>query len=152
MGPYIFSGISIHCRCTRWICKHPAKTPIHRLRWAKRIRGTFKNYASAFPRSAWEIPSLLVCYVSILKTLFTLKTVAIYRDLPFAELAKSNLESEEIYCFLANKNHIDMNWLYSFALGGVKVQVRKEDFKLAQRILDEDHSFPSLRLKMIFLH
>ena len=58
-----------------------------------------------------------------------LKTVASYRDLPLAELAKAKLESEGIYCFLANKNHIAMNWLYSFALGGVKVQVKKKEKK-----------------------
>jgi hypothetical protein len=69
-----------------------------------------------------------------------LKTVATFRDLPLAELAKSKLESEGVYCFLANKNHVAMNWLYSFALGGVKVQVKKDDFELAQKILGEDHS------------
>lgn len=69
-----------------------------------------------------------------------LKTVATYRDLPLAELAKSKLESEGIYCFLANKNHIAVNWLSSFALGGVKVQVRKDEFEVAQKILSEDHS------------
>jgi Putative prokaryotic signal transducing protein len=70
----------------------------------------------------------------------TLKTIASYRDLPLAELAKAQLESENIYCFLANKNHIGMNWLYSFALGGVKVQVRQEDAEEAIQILNSDNS------------
>lgn len=69
-----------------------------------------------------------------------LKTVASFRDTPLAELAKAKLESRDIYCFLANKNHIGMNWLYSFALGGVKVQVRTEDAEEAIRILNEDNS------------
>jgi hypothetical protein len=82
-----------------------------------------------------------------------LKTVASYRDIPLAELAKAKLESRDIYCFLANKNHIGMNWLYSFALGGVKVQVRSEDAAEAIRVLNEDnsddlkgieHDFPSI--------
>jgi len=69
-----------------------------------------------------------------------LKTIASFRDLPLAELAKSKLESEGIPCFLANKNLIGINWLYSFALGGVKLQVRKDDAKIAEKILDEDFS------------
>ncbi len=67
-------------------------------------------------------------------------TIASYRDLPLAELAKSKLESEGIYCFLADKNHVGINWLYSFALGGVKVQVRTEDAEAALRHLNEDQS------------
>lgn len=67
-------------------------------------------------------------------------TITSYRDLPLAELAKSKLESEWIYCFLAGKNHVGINWLYSFALGGVKVQVRTEDVEAALRILNEDQS------------
>jgi hypothetical protein len=69
-----------------------------------------------------------------------LKTVASFRDLPLAELAKSKLESEGIPCFLANKNLIGINWLYSFALGGVKLQVRKDDAEIAEKILNEDFS------------
>lgn len=69
-----------------------------------------------------------------------LKTIASYRDLPLAELAKAKLESEGIACHLLNKYHVGVNWMYSEALGGVKVQVRAEDFKLAQEILNEDQS------------
>lgn len=69
-----------------------------------------------------------------------MNTIASFRDVPLAELAKAKLESRGIYCFLANKNHIEMNWLYSFALGGVKVQVRSEDTEEAIRILNEDNS------------
>jgi hypothetical protein len=69
-----------------------------------------------------------------------LKTIASYRDLPLAELAKSKLESEGIYCFLANKNHVGINWLSSFALGGVKVQVQIEDVQTALMILNKDQS------------
>ncbi len=69
-----------------------------------------------------------------------LKTIASYRDLPLAELAKAKLESEGIFCFLANKNHVGLNWLYSFALGGVKVQVKSEDSESAIEILNSDQS------------
>ncbi len=68
------------------------------------------------------------------------KTIASYRDLPLAELAKAKLESEGIFCFLKNKNHVGLNWLYSFALGGVKVQVKCEDSETAIEILNSDQS------------
>ena len=69
-----------------------------------------------------------------------LKTVASFRDLPLAGLAKSKLDSEGIPCFLANKNLIGINWLYSFALGGIKLQVRESDVENAKKILNHDHS------------
>ena len=68
------------------------------------------------------------------------ETIASFRDLPIAELAKSKLESEGIPCTLLGKHHIGMNWLYSQAIGGVKVQVRAEDSKLAKQILNTDES------------
>lgn len=68
-------------------------------------------------------------------------TIASYRDLPLAELARAKLESEGIYCHLLNSNHIGINWLYSQALGGVQVQVRSEDKELAQKVLLKDESY-----------
>lgn len=68
------------------------------------------------------------------------KTIASYRDLLLAELAKSKLESEGIYCFLENENLVGVNWLYSFAVGGVKVRVKAEDVEAALEILNKDQS------------
>ena len=68
------------------------------------------------------------------------KTVASFRDLPLAELARTKLESEGVDSFLLNKHHIGINWLYSQALGGVKVQVNANDFDIAQKILNTDES------------
>ncbi|PID74941.1 MAG: hypothetical protein CSA20_09530 [Deltaproteobacteria bacterium] len=68
-------------------------------------------------------------------------TVAKYRDLPLAELAKAKLESEGVYCHLLNKHHIGLNWLYSQALGDVHVQVASEDEQRAQQILANDESY-----------
>ncbi len=67
-------------------------------------------------------------------------TVARYRDLPLAELAKAKLESEGVYCHLLNKHHIGLNWLYSQALGDVHLQVESEDERRAQQILTNDES------------
>ncbi len=67
-------------------------------------------------------------------------TIYSHLDLPMAELAKSKLESEGIFCHLANKYHIGVNWLYSQALGGVKVQVHEKDEAKAKEILNLDES------------
>ena len=70
----------------------------------------------------------------------TFVTIASYMDPPLAELARAKLESEGIYCFLLGKHHIGVNWLYSNALGGVRLQVRQEDEAAARRILAGDES------------
>ncbi|MCW7753385.1 hypothetical protein OOT00_05220 [Desulfobotulus sp. H1] len=67
-------------------------------------------------------------------------SIASFRDLPLAELAKAKLESEGLYCHLLNRHHVGMNWLYSEAIGGVQLQVRSEDIKLAESILARDES------------
>lgn len=67
-------------------------------------------------------------------------TIASYRDIPIAELARAKLDSEGIPCHLLNKHHIGVNWLYSQALGGVQLQVLSEDAAEARRILDADES------------
>ena len=69
-----------------------------------------------------------------------LKTIASFRDLPLAELAKTKLESEGIPCFLQNKNLVAVDWLYSFAIGGVKLQTPEEYGDMAKQILDKDCS------------
>jgi hypothetical protein len=67
-------------------------------------------------------------------------TIASYRDLPVAELAKAKLESEGILCFLQGKNLVGVDWLYSFAVGGVKLQVAEQEADNAKEILNEDCS------------
>ncbi len=52
-----------------------------------------------------------------------LVTVASFRDPWEAQLFRSRLEAEGIVALVAHQNHIGMNWAYSTALGGVKVQV-----------------------------
>lgn len=68
-----------------------------------------------------------------------LVTVAQYRDLPEAWLAKSKLEAAGITCFLDNEYTIGANWLYSDALGGVKLNVPKENAEEAKAIIEEHH-------------
>lgn len=66
-----------------------------------------------------------------------LVTIAQFRDLPEAGLAKSKLESAGITCFLDNEFTIGANWLYSNALGGVKLNVPEENAEEAKAMLEE---------------
>jgi hypothetical protein len=66
-----------------------------------------------------------------------LVTIAQYRDLPEAGLAKSRLEAAGITCFLDNEYTIGINWLYSNALGGVKLNVPEENAEEAKAIIEE---------------
>lgn len=52
-----------------------------------------------------------------------------------AHLAKSKLESEGIEGFLADEHIVQMNWLYSNLVGGVKLQVRESDLVKAKEAL-----------------
>lgn len=65
-------------------------------------------------------------------------TIAQYRDLPQAGLDKSRLEAQGLTCFLDNEFTIGVNWLYSTALGGVKLKVLEVDVAQAKQILQED--------------
>jgi hypothetical protein len=60
-----------------------------------------------------------------------------FRDVPAALLAKSILDSAEIECFLADVNTIRLDWLWSNALGGVKLLVRESDVEAAEELLDQ---------------
>lgn len=75
----------------------------------------------------------------------TLIKVAAYATAVEAHLAKTKLESEGIEAFILDENIVGLNWLYSAAVGGAKVHVRKADFERARRILEnipDDFSLP----------
>ena len=65
-----------------------------------------------------------------------LVTVAAYNNPLEAHLAKGRLDVEGIPAYLAHEHHVWANWVYSQALGGVKVQVFVEDADAASKILD----------------
>lgn len=54
-----------------------------------------------------------------------------------AHLLKSRLESEGIESFVADENIVGLNWFYSNAVGGVRLQVNEQDLEKAQAILNE---------------
>jgi hypothetical protein len=66
-----------------------------------------------------------------------LVTVSRFRDLIEAQLAKGKLESAGIQSYLANENIVSLDWFYSNAVGGLRLQVQSEDAEEAMAILDE---------------
>lgn len=55
-----------------------------------------------------------------------------------ADLAGARLSSEGIPFFLKDANTVSINWLYSTALGGVKLQVLAADVDRARSVLATD--------------
>jgi predicted RNA-binding Zn-ribbon protein involved in translation (DUF1610 family) len=66
-------------------------------------------------------------------------TIAQYRDLPQAGLDKSILEEQGVKCFLENEYTVGVNWLYSSALGGIKLKVLESEAAQAHEILKSYH-------------
>ncbi|MBE8190330.1 MAG: DUF2007 domain-containing protein [Candidatus Thioglobus sp.] len=69
-----------------------------------------------------------------------LVTVASFSFAHEAYIALAKLDSEGIPVVLADEHTINMQWLYSNALGGVKVQVPPSCVQQALEILAEDNS------------
>ena len=67
-----------------------------------------------------------------------LVTVSRYSFPYEAHLARALLESEGIPAFVADEHTINMQWLYSDAMGGVRLQVPEDWAQQAWDILSED--------------
>ena len=57
-----------------------------------------------------------------------------------AHIAKANLESVGISSFIADEHTVNMQWLYSDAMGGVRLFVQEKDLEEAIKVLGEDFS------------
>jgi hypothetical protein len=66
-----------------------------------------------------------------------LVTLRYYRDLPEAQVAKSALESAGIFALLRDENTVRIDWGYSNAVGGIRLQVRPEDVSAAEEVLSQ---------------
>ncbi|MBZ5535576.1 MAG: DUF2007 domain-containing protein [Acidobacteriia bacterium] len=66
-----------------------------------------------------------------------LVTIRKFRDLMDADLAKGLLESVGIESFLIDENMVRMDWLISTGIGGIKLQVKREDAEAAMTVLDQ---------------
>ena len=80
---------------------------------------------------------------SISDTDDSLSIVATFTYVMDAELARTKLESEDIYAVLRDKHLVYMQWFYSHAVGGVKLLVRQADLERARAILGEQQPPPS---------
>jgi hypothetical protein len=68
------------------------------------------------------------------------RTVASFRE-PFkAHLAKGRLEAEGIQALVLDENLARINWGFSQAIGGVKIQVSEEHLDQAREILGADYT------------
>ncbi len=67
-------------------------------------------------------------------------TVRQFLTVQEAIMAKGILDSAGLESYLADENVISMNWLYSNALGGVKLQVRSTDAAIASDLLNQKPS------------
>ena len=67
-------------------------------------------------------------------------TIAVFSHSIEAEVAKNFLDSAEIPSFVFDGHTVTMNWLYSNAIGGVKLKVRREDVHKAQELLSKDYA------------
>jgi hypothetical protein len=73
-----------------------------------------------------------------------LVTVARYRDMPEAIVARSVLEAAGINCLLRDENTVRMDWLWSNMIGGMRLQVTTENEAEARELLAQPipASFP----------
>lgn len=68
------------------------------------------------------------------------RTVATFSFPHEAHIVRAMLEAEGIPAIVADEHTINMDWLYSNALGGVKVQVPEAMLADAAEILKKDYS------------
>lgn len=69
-----------------------------------------------------------------------LETIATFREPSAAYIARSLLEAEGIPARIVDEHTVGAYWLYSQAVGGVKLQVEPEHAARAAALLDEDRS------------
>lgn len=64
-------------------------------------------------------------------------TVASFSTPEEAHLLRMRLEAGGVPAFVADENIVQMQWLFSNAVGGVRVQIDSENAAAAREILDE---------------
>jgi len=57
--------------------------------------------------------------------------------MPGAFVAKSILDAAGIECYLQDDNVVRMDWLWSNAMGGIKLIVREKDAEEAEKVLSQ---------------
>jgi uncharacterized Tic20 family protein len=67
-------------------------------------------------------------------------TVASFENQADAHIAKGRLEAEGLSPTLGDSHLVQTDWLYSAALGGIKLQVPEMEAERARQLIDQDHS------------
>lgn len=68
----------------------------------------------------------------------SLITVASFSKPEDAHLLRMRLEAGDVPAFIQDENLVQLDWMYSNAIGGVRVQIWEEDVERAHEILDEE--------------
>ncbi len=71
-----------------------------------------------------------------------LLTIGAYSTWFEAHLIKSELEAFDLHPIVVDAHTVNMNWLWSNAIGGVKVQIPASEAEEARRILELDPAEP----------
>lgn len=69
-------------------------------------------------------------------------TIASFSKPEEAHLLKLRLEAGGVAAYVQDENMIQMNWMYSNAIGGVRVQIVEDDEERAREILREPPMSP----------
>jgi hypothetical protein len=88
-------------------------------------------------RRGLDIPLLVEMIPGDAAKTFEIVAIRRYRDIPAALLAKSVLDSAGIENFLTDVNTVRMDWMWSNALGGVRLFVRDSDASAAEELLNQ---------------
>ena len=75
-----------------------------------------------------------------------LVTIRTFRDPSDAMMAKSVLDSADIPCFLKDENTVRIQWAWSNLIGGIRLQVRPQDGKIAEQLLFQE-VLPTIELE-----
>lgn len=67
-----------------------------------------------------------------------MRTLAAFNHADQAHLLRMRLEGCGIAAHVRDEHMVTLDWLYSLAVGGVKVDVADEDYEAALAVLDEE--------------
>ena len=67
-------------------------------------------------------------------------TIATYDKVTDAHIALGRLSAEGIEAQLFDDHLVQMDWLYSIAVGGIKLRVSRGDARAARQVLETDYS------------
>jgi len=98
---------------------------------------TYKKALSLDPDFSWAKENLENLRAEF-ATHSQIVTLARYSFPTEAYIHKTKLESEGIWAFVADAETVTANWLYSNAIGGVRLQVKQEDVEKASEILNRE--------------